>query len=381
MNSLKSIKNWTLTNSLKNNNFSFKRNYVLRFVPSLLLTNAFKSISSWKNYKATPLIKLDKLQKNLKVNNVFYKDESKRFHLKSFKALGGAYAVERISKGKKNIIISSATAGNHGRSVAWGAKRLGLKCKIFVSQYVSDSRVNEIKKFGAEVIKVKGDYENSLNECKKLSKKNNWKIVQDVATRDYKLVPQLTMAGYSIMIREISKQTNQYITHIFLQAGVGGMAAGVVAGVAKYFRRIPKIIIVEPKNANCVMKSLKYGSIKKIIIKKQSIMGGMSCGEVSLVPWKILKESVNCCTSVPDDNVAKTVAMLNNKYFCNEIIIGGECSTPGIISLISTCENDVVKKKLEINENSNILIIGCEGDADEELYMNLLSKGSNQLSK
>ena len=103
MKSLKSIKNWTLTKYLKNNNFSFKRNYVLRFVPSLLLTNAFKSISSWKNYKATPLIKLDKLQKNLKVNNVFYKDESKRFHLKSFKALGGAYAVERISKGKKNI--------------------------------------------------------------------------------------------------------------------------------------------------------------------------------------------------------------------------------------------------------------------------------------
>ena len=127
MKSLKSIKNWTLTKSLKNNNFSFKRNYVLRFVPSLLLTNAFKSISSWKNYKATPLIKLDKLQKNLKVNNVFYKDESKRFHLKSFKALGGAYAVERISKGKKNITISSATAGNHGKSVAWGTKRLGLK--------------------------------------------------------------------------------------------------------------------------------------------------------------------------------------------------------------------------------------------------------------
>ena len=70
MKSLKSIKNWTLTKSLKNNNFSFKRNYVLRFVPSLLLTNAFKSISSWKNYKPTPLLKLDKLQKHLKVNKL-----------------------------------------------------------------------------------------------------------------------------------------------------------------------------------------------------------------------------------------------------------------------------------------------------------------------
>ena len=375
MKSLKSIKNWTLTKSLKNNNFSFKRNYVLRFVPSLLLTKAFKSISSWKNYKATPLLKLDKLQKNLKVNNVFYKDESKRFHLKSFKALGGAYAVERISKGKKNIIISSATAGNHGRSVAWGAKRLGLKCKIFVSQYVSDSRVNEIKKFGAEVIRVKGDYENSLNECKKLSKKNNWKIVQDVATRDYKLVPQLTMAGYSIMIREISKQTNQYITHIFLQAGVGGMAAGVVAGVAKYFKRIPKIIIVEPDRADCVLQSIKINRLKKIKIKKESIMGGMSCNEMSYIPWQILKKASNCCVSVSDRNVAKTVAMLKDRKLSKNSIIGGECSTPGIISLIGVCNNYKTKKLIELNEKSNVLVIGCEGNADVKLYKQLLSKG------
>ncbi len=375
MKSLKSIKNWTLTKSLKNKNFSFKRNYVLRFVPSFLLINAFKSISSWKNYKVTPLIKLDKLQKNLKVNNVFYKDESKRFHLKSFKALGGAYAVERISKGKKNIIISSATAGNHGRSVAWGAKRLGLKCKIFVSQYVSDSRIKEIKKFGADVIRVKGDYENSLNECKKLSKKNNWKIVQDVATRDYKLVPQLTMAGYSIMIREISKQTNQYITHIFLQAGVGGMAAGVVAGVAKYFKRIPKVIIVEPDRADCVLQSIKNNRLKKIKIKKESIMGGMSCNEMSYIPWQILKKVSNCCVSVSDQNVAKTIAMLKDKKLSKNSIIGGECSTPGIISLIGVCNNYKTKKLIELNEKSNVLVIGCEGNADVKLYKQLLSKG------
>ena len=77
-----------------------------------MLTDAYKTISNWKNYKVTPLLKLNRLKKNLELNNIFYKDESKRFHLKSFKALGGAYAVEKISKGKKNIIISSATAGN-----------------------------------------------------------------------------------------------------------------------------------------------------------------------------------------------------------------------------------------------------------------------------
>jgi len=252
---------------------------------------------------------------------------------------------------------------------------LGLKCKIFVSQYVSDTRVKEIKKFGAEVIRVKGDYENSLNECKKLSKKNNWKIVQDVSTKDYKLVPQLTMAGYSIMIREISKQTNQYITHIFLQAGVGGMAAGVVAGVAKYFKRIPKIIIVEPDRADCVLQSIKHNKLKKIKIKKESIMGGMSCNEMSYIPWQILKKASNCCVSVSDRNIARTVAMLKDKKLSKYSIIGGECSAPGIISLIGACNNTKIKKLIELDENSNVLLIGCEGNADVKLYKQLLSKG------
>ena len=340
-----------------------------------MLSNAFNSISRWRSYRATPLLKLNKLQKNLKLNNIFYKDESKRFHLKSFKALGGAYAVEKISKGKKNITISSATAGNHGRSVAWGAQRLKLRCKIFVSQYVSETRVNEIKKFGAEVIRVKGDYENSLKECQKQSKKNNWKIVQDVSTKNYKYVPQLTMAGYSIMIKEISKQTNQYITHIFLQAGVGGLAAGVVAGVAKYFKRIPKIIIVEPDQADCVLQSIKSNKLKKIRIKKESIMGGMSCNEMSLVPWQILKNACDCCVSISDKNIAKTIAGLKDKKFSKTSITGGECAAPGVIALIGICNNIKAKKFLNLNESSNILVIGCEGNADVKLYKQLLSKG------
>ena len=379
MKSLKNLKSWKYKKLLKNNRYNFKRSYVLKHLPSSLITNAYKSISGWKNYKATPLLSLDKLKKNLKLNNIFYKDESKRFHLKSFKALGGAYAVERISRGKKNIVISSATAGNHGRSVAWGAKRLNLKCKIFVSQYVSQTRIREIQKFGAEVIRVKGNYEDSLKECQRLSKKNNWEIIQDVSTKNYKYIPQLTMAGYSILLKEISNQTNKYITHVFLQAGVGGMAAGSVAGIARYFKRIPKIIVVEPTNAACVLKSIEKGKMTKIKIKKESIMGGMSCGEVSLVPWKILKNSVNLCTSISDKNVAKTIAMLKNNYFCEKNIIGGECATPGIISLISVCENQDLKNNISLDENSNVLVIGCEGDADEILYKKLLDDGKKEL--
>ena len=368
------VSNWKYSHFLKNEKNNFSKNDILSVLPKHDIDEAYKIISRWDNYFPTPLISLNKLSEKLKLNKIFYKDESKRFHLKSFKALGGAYAVERVTKGNKEVIISTATAGNHGRSVAWGSKKLGLKCKIFISEYVSESRAEVMRNFGADVIRVKGNYENSLNECIKQSNQNNWQIVQDVAWQDYKLVPKLTMAGYSVMMKEISEQiNNQQISHVILQAGVGGMAAAMVAGIASYLNHVPKIIIVEPESAACVLESIKTGKIEKISIKKESLMGGMSCDEVSLVPWEILKNSVSHCVTVSDDYIAKTVKCLANCEFSEEKIIGGECSTPGIISLVGLCNDFEIRKKINLNEESNVLLFGCEGDADEELYQKLLN--------
>ena len=273
------------------------------------------------------------------------------------------------------MIISTATAGNHGRSVAWGSKKLGLKCKIFISEYVSEFRAGVMRSFGAEVIRVKGNYDNSLKECIKQSNQNNWQIVQDVAWHNYKIVPKLTMAGYSVMMKEISEQiNNEKISHVILQAGVGGMAAAMVAGIARYLKNIPKIIIVEPESAACVLESIKIGKIKKIFVEKESLMGGMSCDEVSLVPWEILKNSVNYCVTVPDDYISNTIQSLAKSDFSSSKIIGGECSTPGITSLICLNNNIQTKKIIDLSPSSNVLLFGCEGDADEELYQKLLNQ-------
>ncbi len=368
------VSKWKFTNFLENNNYRFSKNDILNIVSKQDLDEAYQIISKWDNYLPTPLISLNKLSEKLNIKKIFYKDESKRFHLKSFKALGGAYAVEKITKENKEIIISTATAGNHGRSVAWGSKKLGLKCKIFISEFVSEFRAEVMRGFGADIIRVKGNYDNSLKECIKQSNQNNWQIVQDVAWKDYKLVPKLTMAGYSVMMKEISTQINsQQISHIILQAGVGGMAAAMVAGIARYLDNVPKIIIVEPESAACVLESIKAGKIEKITIKKESLMGGMSCDEVSLLPWEILKNSVNYCVTVSDDNIAQTIKSFANCEFSDEKIIGGECSTPGITSLISLCNDSNIKKKINLNESSKVIIFGCEGDADEELYQKLLN--------
>ena len=379
MQSGKLFDSWSHSKFISNQKYNFSREEILKVLPKSFIDEAYAAISNWEGYKPTPLIDLNKLAKNYNLNNIFYKDESKRFKLKSFKALGGAYAVEKISAGNKNIIVSTATAGNHGKSVAWGAQRLGLKSKIFISENVSESRAKDIASFGAEIIRVKGNYNDSLKACIKQSGVNNWKIIQDVAWHDYELVPKLTMSGYSVMIKEISEQTNHYITHIFLQAGVGGMASAVIAGVARYFKRIPKIIIIEPQSADCVLASIEKGKLTKVDIKKESIMGGMSCGEVSLVPWQIIKNSVNNCLSLSDDNIATTIAMLARGEFSNDKIIGGECSAPGIMSLIMSCNNKKIKQSLDLNEKSNVLLIGCEGDTDTTLYKQMISLGNETL--
>ena len=366
---------WKYSEFLENKNYSFDKKNILNSLSKGDIDEAYLNISSWKGYSPTPLIELNKLSKELHLNKIFYKDESKRFGLKSFKALGGAYAVEKISKGNKEIVVATATAGNHGRSVAWGAKRLGLKCKIFISEFVTDARGKVMSDLGADVIKVKGNYENSLIECIKRSTQNNWQIVQDVAWKDYTVVPKYTMAGYTVMMKEIVDQIKQNkISHIILQAGVGGMAGAMIAGVARYLENIPKIIVVEPDSAACVLESIKTGKIEKIDIKRESLMGGMSCGEVSLIPWQILKNSVKYCISLPDDDIAKTMKLLGNASFSNDKIIAGENSAPGVICLITCCEDSKIKEKMELNKDSNILLIGCEGDTDPEMYQKLIKQ-------
>ena len=366
---------WKLTEFLENQKFSFNKNQILNSLSKEDIDDAYTKISNWKGYSPTPLVELNKLSKELNLNKIFYKDESKRFDLKSFKALGGAYAVEKVTKGNKDIVVATATAGNHGRSVAWGAKRLGLKCKIFISEYVTDARGKVMSDLGADVIKVKGNYESSLIECIKQSTKNNWQIIQDVAWKEYITVPKYTMAGYAVMMKEIVDQLDHNkISHIILQAGVGGMAGAMIAGVARYLKNIPITVVVEPDSAACVLESIRTGKIEKIDIIRESLMGGMSCGEVSLVPWEILKNSVKYCISLPDDDIAKTMKLLGNANFSDEKIIAGENSTPGVISLISSCENEKIKEKMQLNKNSNVLLIGCEGDTDKEMYQKLIKQ-------
>ena len=367
---------YSISNIVYNEKHVLDKDNIFQNLEEKLITEAVTTIENWETYKPTPLIELDKLSSYLNINKIYYKDEGFRFDLKSFKALGGAFAVNKIVKETKAKTVSTATAGNHGRSVAWGAQRLGIKCKIFISEFVSEDRAEAMRNLGADVIRVKGNYDASLKECINQSKKNQWEIVQDVSWEGYKTVPRYIMAGYTIMIKEIfDKIKNEKISHVFLQAGVGGMAAAAIAGFAKYSNNLPCFITVEPKDAECVLQSIKNKKPTSINIQKESIMGGMSCGDVSSLAWEILKHSTNYSISISDEAVATTVALLKQKEFSNYEIIAGECGVPGVISLISAIKDKNICEKLKLNSQSNVLLIGCEGLTDFKMYNKLLKEG------
>ena len=237
-----------------------------------------------------------------------------------------------------------------------------------------------MRDLGADVIRVKGNYDNSLKECIKQSNKNKWEIVQDVSWEGYKEVPKIIMAGYTIMIKEILDEIDSNsITHVFLQAGVGGMAAAMIAGFAKLSKNIPKFIIIEPENADCVFKSIQNNKPTSIDIKKETVMGGMSCGDVSSIAWEILKNSTNYCMTIPDNAISTAVALLAESRFSDEKIIGGECAVPGLIALIGSFNNKEYLDKLGLNAKSNVLLFGCEGLTDKAMYEKLLSDGLQKI--
>ena len=362
---------------------------------------AKKEISSWSEYKTTPLVSLDEIAKKTNISKIYYKDENYRFGLKSFKALGGAYAVANLLiqqlklKGiladsadlinkkyehlTKNIIVSCATDGNHGKSVAWGALTFGCKCEIFIHAHVSSNREKEIAKYSANITRVDGNYDDSVRIAGQTALTKGFFTVSDTSYEGYTEVPKDVMQGYTIMVDEAINQMKEKATHVFLQGGVGGMAAAVVSFFHEtYGEDLPTFIIVEPNNADCLLQSAKNGKPTIVHGELETVMAGLSCGEVSLIAWKILENTVSAFISIDDNAIGQTMKLLANN---DTPIVAGESAVAGLCGFLITQSEKSIREQLGINENSAILFFGTEGDTDELMYEQLVGKNSKEVLK
>ena len=355
---------------------------------------AYSEIKTWDNYSPTPLISLDKIAAKIGVKKIYYKDESSRFGLGSFKALGGTYGVlnfiyntlkkeigqdvtiEQIKKGIYLDIISkytvtTSTDGNHGRAVAFGAKIFGCKCQIFIHSEVSLGRQNAMESLGANVIRVSGNYDESLKVCKNEAFKNNWHIISDTSYEGYTKYPKYIMAGYTVMAQELEQQliNNSMPTHLFLQGGVGSFPASICSYFWQKYNYNMKNIIVESELAPCLLLSAKNNKILSYNITKETIMAGLSCGEPSSLGWKILNQSADHFITIDDSSIPKTMKLLNEN---TPQIEAGESSAAGLAGLLDLIKNENALKSIGLNEKSIILLFGTEGATDPQIYKSII---------
>src|SRR5262245_13754935 len=364
---------------------------------------AKREIMSWPGYEPTPLRRLSKRAAAAGVGDILYKDESGRFGIGSFKALGGAYAVLRLLRqdirtrtGKlvssKDLLsgrysdltarstVTGATDGNHGRSVAWGANVFGCRCVIYIHETVSEGRARAIASYGAEVRRVKGTFDDAVRRCGADAAANGWYEVSDTAYEGYTEVPRDVMQGYSLMAEEALAQTSVVPTHVFVQGGVGGLAAGVCSYLWERFRtNRPRYIVVEPAKADCIYRSAVAGRPTPAEGSLDTIMAGLACGEVSRRAWQILQIGADAFMTIDDAAAVDCMRLLADGRFGDGAVVAGESAVAGLAGLLMASADADARFRLDLGRDSRILVFGTEGATDPEVYRSIVGRRPDEI--
>ena len=364
------------------------------------LAQARQALSHWQGYAVTPLHSLPALAQALGVAAVHYKDEGGRFGLGSFKALGGAYAVARLlcrELGARlgrtlssqdllapevralcaDITVTCATDGNHGRSVAWGAQLFGCRCVIYIHATVSEGRKQAIAKYGADVVRTAGNYDDAVRQADSDAKLHGRFVISDTSYPGYMDVPRDVMQGYQLMVDEVATQLAQRPTHIFVQAGVGGLAAAVCA----YFwerdgAERPVFVVVEPDRADCLAQSGKAGAITAVTGDLDTVMAGLACGEVSHLAWEILEKGTDAFAVISDQAAVAAMRLMAHPLQNDPVVVAGESAVAGVAAAVAACQSAEARARLALTADSRILFFGSEAATDPVLYEELVGESA-----
>lgn len=368
------------------------------------LALAQRELTQWQGYAVTPLHSLPALAQAMGVASVHYKNEGSRFGLGSFKALGGAYAVARLlcrelgaQLGRTlttqdlltpelhalcgGITVTCATDGNHGRSVAWGAQLFGCQCVIYIHATVSEGRKEAIAQYGAQVVRTAGNYDDAVRQADLDAKQYGRFVISDTSYPGYMEVPRDVMQGYQLMVEEAAQQLPERPTHIFVQAGVGGLAAAVCG----YFWERdagdrPIYVVVEPDKADCLTQSAKAGQLTAVTGDIDTLMAGLACGEVSHLAWEILEKGTDAFCVIPDDAAVAAMRLLAHPLGNDPVIVAGESAVAGVAAAIAASQSDAARQMLGLNADSRILFFGSEAATDPALYEQLVGESAEAVA-
>lgn len=360
-------------------------------------------LAGWRGLArtATPLVALPDLAHRLGVAQVSVKDESVRSPLASFKALGAPIALVRqllrlhpgidpaaVLSGRyaaqlQGYTVVSATDGNHGRALAAAAQDAGCACVIVLHAHVSAEREQAIARFGARIVRIAGNYDESVHEAARLAAANGWQVVSDTSYAGYEDIPRDVMQGYGTIAAEVIEQTGAQagqpgaFTHVFLQGGVGGLAAGVAATLWEYQGAArPCCIVVEPAQADCLMQSALQGRPARATGSVDSVMAGLACGDTSPLAWRFLDPGIDHFLTVEDAAAIAAMRTLAAGSAQDVPIVAGESGAAGLAALQVLRSDPALAAQAGLDAQARVLLINSEGATAPQVYQELVGEAA-----
>ena len=363
-------------------------------------------LSSWRGIHrhATPLYDLPDAAARCQVGRLCLKDESVRSPLGSFKALGAPIALVRqilrlhpdfepaailtgrYAEALRGYTVISATDGNHGRGLAAAAQDAGCRCVIVLHAHVSPEREQAIAAYGADIVRIAGNYDESVQEAARLAAAHGWQVIADTSYDGYEDIPRDVMQGYGAIAEEIVEQTSAQrgragaFTHVFLQGGVGGMAAGLASYFWEYHGpQRPCVISVEPAQADCLLQSAIQGRPAKATGTVDSVMAGLACGETSPLAWRFLQPCVDVFMTIEDEQAIEAMRTLAQGSERDTPIVAGESGVAGLAALEWLRSDPQRSEQVGLTAESRVLIISTEGATAPREYTRLVGQSAEQV--
>lgn len=339
------------------------------------MDRAAATIGAWPEYQPSPLRQLPGLAKKLGLAMVACKDESERFGAGGVKALGAPYGLA-VLRGERGAAKSSAgftavaaTDGNHGLALAWAAARTGCRAHIFVGGDVDAGRIARIRAFGATVEAIDGTYDDAVLAAEQRAASDpDVLLVTDTDYVGGSTVCRAIMAGYALLASEAwnAGLSATPPTHVFLQCGVGGMAAGVTAGLWwRMAGETPRVITVEPAAAACMLASLRAGRPVQVSGDLRTRMVGLACGRPSLPAWDILSQATFAAMAIADGVAASVQQRLAEGAYGDASLAVGDTGIAGIAGLTVAATSSDIRARLGLDEFSRVLMVNSEGPSSD----------------
>ena len=347
------------------------------------------ALSFWRGapfYAETPLVPLPGAAKALGIGGLYLKDESRRFGLGAFKVMGAGYAMARAlgarswaeaANSAQRRTFYTATDGNHGRAVAWCARRLRQRAVVLMPKGSAEARRQAIAAEGAEVHVTEVNYDDSVRMARDLAcADENGLLLQDTTLPGYEDVPLDIMRGYSAVAAEAAERLPAPPTHVILQAGVGSFAGGTASALTSLYPHArPTFLVAETAAAPCLMRSAASGRVCTVPGEIDTIMAGLACGESCTLGLEALLSRARFFAALPDECASDAMRALAMPEPGDEAVTAGESGAAGyalLRAVMLSPELAPLRAAAGLNEHSRVLVFNTEGATDPENYARIV---------